>query len=282
MADGLCYVIHDCALCKNSVCRLISVSWICAAARSGPAENGSIFYPVENMSVDGVQFTSHWNPAPMSNGYISSSHSVEVVHYQPDPSGPSHDPFLHSSTAGTFCTVPENYAHHASSSSYDGQAFHGIEGGFVDLAMGNGRGPHKRKSPGIPPACERGSTSRYHVAGTSSDFPLSSELQHEKPNLDPQYMPWERIAMTPSNQGNLSLRVDGSTRNVRSRPALDLEADLSRTHLSSNPSHNSYSASHPIDNSSSVDFSGQSSSVLTHDWSHARMSPAQGRVLVSG
>ncbi|KDP29098.1 hypothetical protein JCGZ_16487 [Jatropha curcas] len=249
-------------------------------ARTGPAENGSFFYPAESMSVDGVPFASQWNPTPMSNAYISSGHSTEVSHYQPDASGPSHDPFLHSSTAGTFCIVPENHAHHASSSNYDRQAFHGIEGGLVDLTMGNGRGPHKRKSPGVPSASEGGSTSRYYGAGSSSEPALSSELRQEKPNLDPQYMAWECISMTPGHRGTLSIRPEGSIRNVRSRPAVDQESNLARTHLSSNSSHGSYPANHPFDHSSSVDFPGQNSSTLTHDWSHAR-SPAAGRMLVS-
>ncbi|KAF2312048.1 hypothetical protein GH714_027877 [Hevea brasiliensis] len=278
---------------SNSICSSIVVGEIMpcsvsdlspltyAIARASPVENGAFFYPAENMSVDGVHFASQWNPAPMTNAYISSNHSIEVSHYQPDASGPSHDPFLHSSTIGTFCAAPENHACHASSSNYDRQTFHSVEGGLVDLTMGNGRGPHKRKSPGVPSACEGGSTSRYYGAGSSSDPPVSSELWPEKPSVDPQYMAWECITMAPGNQGNLSIRPDGSIRNVRSRPALDLETNLARTHLSSNSSHISYPASHPFDHSSSVDFSGQSSSGMTHDWSHTRMSPASGRMLVS-
>ncbi|XP_021668876.2 uncharacterized protein LOC110656435 isoform X2 [Hevea brasiliensis] len=233
------------------------------------------------MPLEGVHFTSLRNPAPMSNAYISSSNSVEVSHYQPDVSGPSHDPFQHSSTDGSFCTVPENHAHHASSSNYDRQTFNGVEGGLVDLTMGNGRGPHKRKSPVVPSACEGGSTSRYYGAGSSSDTPLSCELRQEKPNLDTQYMAWECINMTPGHRGNLSIRPEDSMRNVRSRPALDLETNLARTHLSSNSSHNSYPAGHPFDHSSSLDFSGQSSSAMTHDWSHTGVSVASGRMLVA-
>uniref|UniRef100_A0A2C9VDI5 RING-type E3 ubiquitin transferase n=1 Tax=Manihot esculenta TaxID=3983 RepID=A0A2C9VDI5_MANES len=249
-------------------------------ARVGPAENGAFFYHAESMPLDGVHFASQRNPAPMSNAFISSSHSVEVSHYQPDAAGPSHDPFLHSSTVGTFCAVPENHAH-ASSSNYDRQTINGIEGDLFDLTMGNGRGPHKRKSPGVPSSCEGGSTSRYYGAGSSSDPSVPSELRLEKPNLDPQYMAWECITMAPSHRGNLSIGPESSIRNVRSRPALDLETNLSRTHLSSNSSHNSYHAGHPFDHSSSVDFSSQSSSAMTHNWSHTRTSTASGRMLVS-
>ncbi|BBH06012.1 RING/U-box superfamily protein [Prunus dulcis] len=161
------------------------------AARAGTGENGSFLYPVENMFIDGMPFASNWNPALRSYGYSNLNHNVDVPHYQPDASGPSHDPFQHPLGAGTFGTVGGNYAHHAPSSSYDRRAFHGVEGGFVDLTMSNGRGPHKRKSPGIPSVSERGSTSRYYSAGSSSsELPRSSELQQEKVNMDTPYMPW--------------------------------------------------------------------------------------------
>ncbi|KAK2658020.1 hypothetical protein Ddye_011072 [Dipteronia dyeriana] len=249
-------------------------------ARAGTADNGSFFYPGETMSVDGLHFTSHWSPASSSNGF-TLNHNVEAPHYQPDASGPSHDTFLHPSAAGTFYTVPENFVHPAASSNYDRQTFHGIEGGFVDLTMGNGRGPHKRKSPGVPSVCERGSTSRYYNAESSSDFP-PPEVWQEKPNMDSLHMPWDRVNMTSCHRSNtLAIRGEGSMRNVRSRPALDLESNLARAHLSSNPSHSSYSTGRPIDHSSPVDLSAQSSSALTREWSHNRITPGHGRIQVS-
>ncbi|XVE61732.1 hypothetical protein DITRI_Ditri06bG0063300 [Diplodiscus trichospermus] len=250
--------------------------------RSSATEHGSFFCPVENMSVDAVHFSSHWHPVPRSSGYATSSHNVEAPHYQPDTSVPSHDIFPHPSPPGAFVAAPENYMHHASSSNYDRQTFHGIEGGFVDLTMGGGRGPHKRKSPGVPSVCERGGSSRYVGAGSSSDLPLSSDFWQDKPNIDHQHMNWDHVAMPPSYRGNgLSIRGEGSMRNVRSRPALDLESNLVRTHLSSNPSQTSYSTSHPVDHSSSVDLSGQSSNALSREWGHFRMSPSHGRVQAS-
>ncbi|OMO73531.1 Zinc finger, RING-type [Corchorus olitorius] len=236
------------------------------------------------MSVDGVHFSSHWNPVPRSSGYATSSHNVEAPQYQPDASGPSHDLFLHPSVPGAFGPAPENYVHHASSSNYDRQSFHGIEGGLVDLTMGGGRGPHKRKSPGVPSVCERGGSSRYVSAGSSSDLPISSEFWQEKPNIDPQHMHWDHVAMPPSYRGNgLSIRGEGSMRNVRSRPALDLEPNLVRTHLSSNPSYTSYSTSHPVEHSTSVDLSIQSSNALSREWEwgQLRVSPGHGRIQAS-
>ncbi|KAJ7976979.1 RING/U-box superfamily protein [Quillaja saponaria] len=252
--------------------------------RASTSENGSIFYPMETMSVDGNPFSSHWNSAPRSNGYASSSLGIEAPPHQPDAPGSSHDHLLHSGTAGAFCPVPENYVHHASSSSYDRPTFHVVDTGFVDLTMGSGRGPHKRKSPGIPSVCERGSSSRYYNAGSSTDLPIPPEVRQEKPSIESQYIPWDHnhINMTPTHRGNsLSLRGEGPVRNVRSRSALDLESNLARTHLSSNHLHNSYSTSHSIDHSSTVDLSGPSSSTLTRDWSQMNISPVQGRVPAS-
>uniref|UniRef100_A0A5B6YQC6 RING-type E3 ubiquitin transferase n=1 Tax=Davidia involucrata TaxID=16924 RepID=A0A5B6YQC6_DAVIN len=238
-------------------------------ARAGSTENTSLVYPVENMSIDGVHYASHWNPAPRSNGY-SSSHNIEGTHYQPDALGPSRDPFLHPSAAGSFCMVPENYAHHASSSNYGGQTFPGVEGDFVDLTMGNGRGPYKRKSPGVPAVCERGSTSRYYNAGSSTDLSMSSDIRQEKPNPDSHHMPWDCPTIGPSFRGNnLSIGGEGTLRNVRS-------------HLSSNPPLPSYTAGRPTDHSSSVELLGQSSNASMQEWNHIHMSPAaHGRIPVS-
>ena len=235
------------------------------------------------MFIDGIHFSPHWNPLPRPTGYSSSSHGVEIPSYQSDASGPSHDPFQqHPSNAGAFSTVAENYAHHASSSSYDRQTFQGVEPGFVDLTMGNGRGPHKRKSPGVPSGCERGSSSRYYGAGSSSDIPLPSEPRHEKAGLDTQHMSWDCVPMNPNyNRGNgLSIRPEGSMRNVRSRSTHDLESNLARTHLSSNPSHNTYSTN-PIDHPSTLDRSGHTTAGSTGEWNHFGASP-HGSVLVSG
>ncbi|KAK8483310.1 hypothetical protein V6N13_096999 [Hibiscus sabdariffa] len=343
-------------------------------ARSSTIEHGSC--PVENMSVDAVSYSSPWNPVPMSSSFATSSHNVQAPRYQPDSSGPSHDLFLHPSVPGTFGAAPENYMHHASSSNYDKQTFHGVEGGFVDLTMGSGRGPHKRKSPGVPSVCEKGGSSRYASAGSSSDrqtfhgteggfvdltmgsgrgphkrkspgvpsvcekggssryasagsssdrqtfhgigggfvdltmgsgrgphkrkspgvpsvcekggssryasagsssdIPVPSDFWQEKPNIDPQHMLWDHVAMPASCRGSgLSIRCDGSIRNVRSRPALDLE----RTHLSSNSSHTSYPTNQSVEHSNSVDISCQNSNAVSREWGHLRMSPTHGRIL---
>ncbi|OIV92156.1 hypothetical protein TanjilG_18728 [Lupinus angustifolius] len=243
------------------------------------SENGSFIYPVESMSSDSVSFPSHWNSTTSSNGYALSTPNIEVPPHQSDASGTSNNHFMHSSSAGAFFAVSENYEHQPSS-GYDGQSFH-CNGGFIDLTVGSGRGTHKRKSPGISPVFERGSTSRYFNAGSSTDHHISSELRPEKPNIDSQYMPWDHLTMTPTFRGGgLSIRGESSLRNVRSRSALDLESNLARTHLSSNHLHNSYSADLPVEHSSMVDLSGQTSSALARDWRQMSISPAHGRVIL--
>lgn len=236
----------------------------------GASENASIFFPMENMSVEGVHFGSQWNTAPIPNGHITSSHNIDVSHYQPDLSGPLHVPFG---------MVPENLGQHSSSSYYDGQTFHGINGSIAELTMGNGRGPYKRKSPGVPSARERGSVSLNYSAGSSSGLP-SFDLQQEKPTSSSQCIAREHYTMPPSYQGNLSLGAEGLTRNVRSRPALDLESNIARTHLSRNHLHHAHSPSQLIDHSSSVDCLGQGFGDLTNRWRHASASP--GRIIVPG
>ncbi|GFY93341.1 RING/U-box superfamily protein [Actinidia rufa] len=272
-------------------------------ARAGAAENSSLVYPVETMSIDGVHYSSHWNRAPMSNGFPSSSHSTEVPHYHTEASGPSHDSFVHSSAtgslphyhteasgpshdsfvhpsaAGSFSMAPESYAHHTPSSNYGGQTFHEVEGGFVDVTMANGRGLHKRKSPGVPAVCERGSSSRYYN-GSSSD--LSSNIWQEKPNTDSHHTPWVCPTIGSSYRGNsLSVGGEATMRNVRSRAAVDLETNLARAHLSSNPSHRPYTTGNPVDHSGSVELIGQNSSAEIREWNHFHNSPAaHGRILL--
>ncbi|GLT89756.1 hypothetical protein SLE2022_077280 [Rubroshorea leprosula] len=242
--------------------------------RAGTSENGSLFCPAENSN--DVHFSSHWNPVARSSGYATSSHIIEGPQYQPDTSGPSHDFFPHPSTAGTFGVAPENYG---PSSSYDRQTLHGVEGNFIGLSMSSVRGPHKRKSPGIPAVCEIGSSSQYPGAGSSSDLALSCDPWLEKQTVDSQHMHWDSIGMTPNYRGNgLSIRGEDSMRNVRSRPAIDLESNLVRNHLS----HSSHSMSQqPVDYSSSMELSGQASSALTRDWTHSGTSSGHVGLQVS-
>ncbi|KAL0309741.1 UNVERIFIED_CONTAM: hypothetical protein Sradi_5916400, partial [Sesamum radiatum] len=140
-----------------------------SVARVAP-ESSSIIHPVDNMTSQGGHFPSQWTPAPRLSGYSPSILNGELPHYQPMAPGPSRDPFLHQPAAGNLHMLQNNYLHHPSSSNISGQTIPGVDGGFYDQAIGTGRGPYKRKSPGIPPICDRGSTSRYYDVGSSSDI----------------------------------------------------------------------------------------------------------------
>jgi len=226
-------------------------------ARAGPAENSAVVYPVENMSMSGVPYASHWNSASMSNGIPSSSHSNE---------GSAFDPFLHPSGAGSLSVAPESYAHHIPSSNYGGQAFSRVEGDFVDVAATDVRWSQKRKSPGV---YETGSSSRYYCTGSSSN--LSSDKWQEKPNPDFHHTQWD----CPT--------IGSCRRNVRSRAAADLESNLGRTPLSSNPSYHSHTTGNPTGHSGSVELMGQGSSAPVPEWSHFHMLPdAHRRILLPG
>ncbi|XP_042505948.1 probable E3 ubiquitin-protein ligase HIP1 [Macadamia integrifolia] len=247
--------------------------------RVGPPENGSV-YPIESISTTAVTSASQWNSALRSSEYPSSSLSIEVPHYRPASGGSSYDSFLQPSAVGSYCPASQNYTHHASSSSNYRNTVHGVEGSVVTPTVGGGRGSRKRKSPAISMVCERGSTSRYYNAGSSSNVSISSNVRQEKPNLLSQHWVWDPISMNSSYRGgSLSIGNEGSQRNVRSQSTLDLEANLARTHLSSSVSRHPHSSGHPIDHSGMMDLACLGVNATTQEWSHNSMPlAARGRI----
>ncbi|KAK6126187.1 hypothetical protein DH2020_040068 [Rehmannia glutinosa] len=217
------------------------------------------------MTVQGGRFPPSWNtPAPRSSGYSSSIHA-DLAHYQPEVPGPSHDPFPHQPADGNFLMVPDNYLHHPSSSSISRQTVPSVDDSFYNQTIGSSRGPYKRKSPGIPPLCDRGSTSRYYDVGSSSNMHLRADPWQEKQNTESYRTPWE---YPPGYRVNsLSISGECMPRNVRSRPGVDLEPNPARAHLSSNSLHQSFS-SRSSDQSNSVDFWRWSSNTPTTEWNH--------------
>ncbi|KMT06314.1 hypothetical protein BVRB_7g162360 isoform B [Beta vulgaris subsp. vulgaris] len=244
-------------------------------ARTTSAENAPLFHPVENGPVDRAHYVSPWNGATRLSGYSSSSQMVNAPHYQADTSDPSRDS-IHPSAAGNIFMVPENHVHHASSSNY------GVESNYFDLSISNGRDSYKRKSPGIPTIPERGGTSRYYSAGSSSDMSSSSELRQEKSAVDTQHNHWETLTVPTSYRTNqLSIGGETSLRNVRSRPTLDLESDVFRTHLPANYPHHPSSSRHPIDHPGTVD-PNQNPNVPLPEWTPIHVSGApHGRTIIS-
>ncbi|OVA18106.1 zinc finger protein [Macleaya cordata] len=292
--------------------------------RTRAADNGSSVFPVENMSIGGINFTSqrrssneysssssttessHRNSGRRSNEYCSPSISMELPPYQVTTSGPTYDPLLHPTAGGSSWPVPPNYADQPSSSHYR-HVNHGISGGSFNPTIGDVRGPCKRKRPAVSVVCERGSTSRYYNAASTTDVSISPDLQSEKP----QHWPWDPMSAASRYRGSslsipgegsqrnvrsrttldlelnlprqhVSSNPPGSQRNVRSRTTLDLELTLPRPHVSSNPSHHLHSTGRPVNQNDTVDFAGMSASATTHEWNYIPVSPAaRGRLLAS-
>ncbi|XP_048634509.1 E3 ubiquitin-protein ligase MBR2-like isoform X2 [Brassica napus] len=221
---------------------------------------------------EGMPFSSHWNSSTGPNAYTASGHSVERLHYNPGTSGPSHVPVM-SSAAATFSAPHEHYVTSASSSYCNSQTW--SLDSYVDLHMENVRGAQKRKTPCDSSVYEMGSSSHYHGGRTSSDIPFSSELDMGKSTTrdhGPHYMPW---LMNPSyRSNNLSIRGESSSRNVRSRPTLDLETSIDRNIFSRSLDLDSHPTHHNVDHSSSGQFPGQTSHRNKDwNWNFPRHSP---------
>ncbi|XP_011077357.1 E3 ubiquitin-protein ligase MBR2 isoform X1 [Sesamum indicum] len=232
-------------------------------ARSGVSGSSSLVHPVENTTIQGGPSTSLWNPPPRSSGYSSSTLNAQLPHYQPQAPTPSHDPFPHQPPGGNFHMVPDAYSHHPSSSSLSGQTVPGVDCSFYNQTMGSGRGPYKRKSPGITLPYDRGITCRYYDAGSSSNQYLPADGLQEKRSTESHHMPWE---YPPGYRVNsLSIGGEGMLRNVRSRAGIHMEPNLARTRLPSNYLYCSFS-SRSTDQSNLVDFRGQGSNPPRREW----------------
>ncbi|CAH2058937.1 unnamed protein product [Thlaspi arvense] len=240
-------------------------------ARTGTSENRSHIYPAENMSSEVMPVSSHWNSSTGPNTYTSSAHGVERPHYNPGTSVPSHDPFMSSTTVANFSAPHENYVSYASSSNCNNQAWSNAS--YGDQPMENVRGAQKRKSPCASSIYEMGSSSHYHGDRASSDIPFSSELHLGKSTThdhDLHYMPW---LMNPTYRSdNLSIRGESSSRNVRSRPTLDLETSVDRHNFPRGPEFDSRSTHHSVEHSASGQFH------VNKEWTCPRLSPVPGDI----
>ncbi|KAH6798792.1 hypothetical protein C2S51_035276 [Perilla frutescens var. frutescens] len=240
--------------------------------RASASESSSLVHPGENINLNGGPFPSPWTPAPVSRINSSSIPNAELPGFQQQAPGPSRDPFLNQPAGGNFHMVPDSYSRPPSSSSLNGQTVPGAHGGFVNqTTMGSGRGPYKRKSPSTPHLYDRGSTSRYYDAGSSSSLLLPADPWQEKLNAESYHMPREYCPGYRVN--NLSIGGEGTQRNVRSRTVVDQDPYLARTHMPSNSLHHSFTH-RPSDRSNLVDYSGQTSNLSTRDWNHCLIPPA--------
>ncbi|KAJ6793618.1 putative E3 ubiquitin-protein ligase HIP1 [Iris pallida] len=218
-------------------------------------------YPDQQLNLDiaavgGVNPMPYFDMAMRSNNLPSSNVNVEVPNHLAANPGPTHNPYLHASSASSSSRMPPNYVQ-AGPSCYNHFA-NGHASIAVNPRMEYGRAPSKRKNSAVPMAVDRGNTNNYYSAGNSSNLPIpSSTLQ---PNLTPgpQYWAWDPVSMHLSHRSdNLSTVGEGSHRNVRSRQcnASRLETHSTGPNLFSNPSHH-----HPSTNVSGLAVAGQ--------WSH--------------
>ncbi|CAO2824255.1 unnamed protein product [Amaranthus hypochondriacus] len=241
-------------------------------ARTSSSESVPTFRSLENGPPDRAHYVSPWNTARL-NVYPLSGPMVNAPHYQPETSDLSCDS-IHPAATGNVFMIPENHVHHP-------PANYGVECNFFDLTMGNGMGPYKRKSPGIPAITERGSSSRYYCTGSSSNVSSSSDPRQEK-TMDTQNNHWEAMAITTSYRANqLPIGGETSLRNVRSRSTLDLESDVFRPHLQANHPPRDSSSRLLVDHPETVD-TNQNSSVPLPEWApiHVPNAPI-GRTVVS-
>ncbi|GAB2272377.1 hypothetical protein Dimus_007203 [Dionaea muscipula] len=236
-----------------------------APVRSAANENG--LQPMDNVPISRVNYASAWISPARLDRHSSSSH-VAVSRNPSEISGP-HGP-LHRLATANVHLVPENHPHRSSSSDY------AVESNYVGLSMGNGRGPYKRKRPGIPPTSERGSTNGYHSRGCSSDPSSSTDLQLERSNIDVQHTRSERMNLFPTFRSHhLSGEGESSARNVRRRSAFELEYDIVGASQSGNHPHQSNLTRHHLGHSADHLYRG--STVPLPEWNRIVL-PAVPRV----
>ncbi|KAL9235874.1 hypothetical protein vseg_010606 [Gypsophila vaccaria] len=241
-------------------------------AWSNSTARGPFFHPDENRAVD-RHYASQWNTAARSNGYSSATTVVHPPHHHPNSYDQSRDS-LHQSAALNVCTGPENHIHHPSSSNY------GVDN-FFDQSVANVRGPLKRKSPGISAVSERGSTSRYYSAGSSSNISSSSEIKQQNATLDGQHNRLEPLISSPGYRAShLPVGGESWTRNVRTRSALNLDSDGFRTQLPGHYSLLPNSSKPPVDHCLYPDNTHHASGGPFLEWTPVSLSGApHGRTL---
>ncbi|KAI8563834.1 hypothetical protein RHMOL_Rhmol03G0140000 [Rhododendron molle] len=264
----------------------ISCVWIqsltsfLGAGRAVASENGSLAYPMENVSRSGVYSASQWNSESRVNAYPSSSFSMEVPHLQPSFPVSSYHPFPQSPAAGNIYMSPQYNAGHTHTNYNDRHNIHEDETGLLDSVTGSRRAPVKRKSPCVSVACETGSSSRFYSAGSSSS---SSEIPLEKPPSDYQNIPSCHIRLSHYGGGSLPSPGEDSVRNVRSRSRLDFESTPIRTHLPSYSSRHYHSTTNLSSYHGAVDLANINSDETTQEWNfNALPCPAHGTSRNSG
>ncbi|KAI4341931.1 hypothetical protein MLD38_026600 [Melastoma candidum] len=247
--------------------------------RETAVQNRAVVYPMENINQEAVRFSATWS-APRSSGFVPVVRGDVFPLHHPNIVSHSEDTFIHQSNVGTFKSVPESIDSHASSSSYVCHTLYDADGAFANSNIDVQTQHLKRKGPMIPSAYEAGSSSRYYFSGSSSNFPVTSEICREKPRNDNMQLPCNCFCPDDCyNCNGLEVRSEGSLRNVRSRTGVDPNYSDAGVPVPTNASHSSFYTSNAVEHCSMVSHQGQYSSALTSQWNNSVMSNAHGRAL---
>ncbi|KAJ6350066.1 hypothetical protein OIU78_006284 [Salix suchowensis] len=237
--------------------------------RAVSQENGSFSHPINPISTSGLSCASRQSPESGSLEHYSTYFRPEGPQVHAPISAPPHDVFPHCSAGGNFYPPPELNAAQVHYNQYNRHDIHEVEGGLLDQTLSTGRGPFKRKGPGVSTSWERGGTNSIYSAGSSSN---SIELHHEKPTSDYRNN-FDSSGLPPYMGGSLSIGAEDSPRNVRSRSRLDLEPNPRRTHLLSYLSHPFSSTSHLRNHPGLVDASNLNADRTTYEQNHIGIPP---------
>lgn len=243
--------------------------------RAVAAENGSVVCPMENTQTSGLHCVSYPNLEHTPVQHSISSSRLEGPHWRVPESGSSYERFPHSQAPGSFYQVSGNGAGHAHLSYNNLQTIHEVEDGLQDPLIGTGRGPSKRKRPNL--SYERGSSSRFYTAGSSSG---SFESQLEKSSSEYKHFTASSFGVPPYRDHPFG--SDDSLRNVRTQSRIGLESTLGKTYLSNQTTHHNHTMNHVTNLSRTLDFASTSASANVDDQSHVIPAPAaHGRPLAS-
>ncbi|KAK6929210.1 Zinc finger, RING-type [Dillenia turbinata] len=252
---------------QNRINRAAEQSFV-NMGRSVPPES-TFVYPMENMSTV-VPHPSGWNFNGRPYDYSSSIFTTEAPHFPSGVSVPSHQSFQHSSAAGSSYLPFENNSGHTYSNYHNRHAIHEAQGSSLDPGVDNRRWGLKRKIPGDPILCERGSTSRFY--GTRNSLP-HLESRREKPAPLYQPFPLGPDGLPCYRAHSLSIGREESLRNARSRSGLDLNNPI-RANFSN--SHDHHPTIHPTSYSGSLDCIN--ANEISDHWDHTLVAhPAHGR-----
>ncbi|XP_008793388.2 probable E3 ubiquitin-protein ligase HIP1 [Phoenix dactylifera] len=229
--------------------------------------HNSFMPSMDNSATSGVNSMAH-NIAPRTNGHPASSFSLEYLNYR--AANPLKFQNMHSSPAGSCFRFSPNHAPHMPGYS---RPIMGDGCNTVNPQIDNRRVSLKRKSPEMPLVAERPNVGGYYCAGSSSNFPISSDYLQAKPIPVPQYRPLNSTYTGPNYRSDNLLSVgEGPQRNVRSRHSHTF-------HLEHNPAGAYPSSNMPHHSSSTASMSGPSMAEQGSQ-THVSGTP-QGRILFS-